>query len=165
MRRVVHFASAIGSAHTNTTTEGSIARYAFGVGELLPGRVIHWSVGARVSNVAPGDTLTMRVRFGTSATVTANTPILTGDAVTVAVDDGVVGSGEIHIQSTTRYVHLALVDNPHATGATRDTTGTCTVFTAVADTAYYLDITCDWNAASASDIVAAECWAVWEDEV
>jgi hypothetical protein len=165
MRRVVKFDVAAGTPHTGTTTEGSIARYAFGVSELLPGRVIEARCAARVTGTSAGDTCTVRVRFGTSATVTANTAIMTGDAIATSSGDVFIAQVWFDVQSAVRYVFSTLVDNPHATGATRDTDSSVVIYTATADVAYYLDITCDWNTSSGTNSIQSESWVVFEDEV
>jgi hypothetical protein len=164
MRRVVHFATAAGTPVTGSA-EQSIAGYDFGVGELTPGRIVEFRCAVLITGVSPGDTLRMRIRFGTSATASSNTGIMTGDAIAVAVGDSMQAWGEICIQSTTRYVFSTLADNPHATGSVRDTDSAVVVYTAVADTAYYLDITADWSTLDAANTVQAESWVIYEDEV
>jgi hypothetical protein len=164
MRRVVHFASAVGTGTSTTSAEVAIAEYAFGVGELQPGRIIRYeSLVTSPTVTAGGDTLRLRVRFGTSATASANTEIAVGAAIAVAANSIASVRGSIHIQSAIRYVHLASISALAASGV-----GTATesgvVFVAVADTAYYLSITADWSTADAN-VAQAECWAITEDEV
>lgn len=164
MRHVIAMDTAAGTAVTATGTEGSVARYAFGVGELTPGRVIEYECLVRATATVGTDTLQVRVRFGTSSTVTANTAIATGTATDVANNDMVLVTGRIHIQSATRYVFTVRMNLvPAQTGVgTPEDFGV--IFTAVADTAYYLDVTADWSTANANS-AQSECWAVFGDEV
>ena len=164
MRRVIQFATGAGTAHSGTATEGSVVRKYFNVAELNAGCVIPFEFALMVSGTSPGDTLTIRVRFGTSSTVTSNTAVLIGDAIATSAGDHVIGWGSIHVQSATRYVFTMVVDNPHATGAIDDTTSTVYEFTAVADTAYYFDVTADWSTSSATNAVYAAAAVFYEDE-
>lgn len=164
MRRVLKFDTAAGTAVASTGTEGSVARYAFGLSELQPGRTIEYRCLVRATATVGTDTLQIRVRFGTSATVTANTAIATGTATDVANNDIVLVTGTIDCQTTTRMVHTVRMNLvPAATGVgTPEDFGV--IFTSVADTAYYLDVTADWSTANANS-AQSECWAVYVDEV
>lgn len=163
MRRTVKFDTAAGTAVTTSATEGSVARYQFGASELLPGRVIHYECLVRATATVGTDTLTVAVRFGTSATVTANTAIATGTATDVANNDSVLVRGTIHIQTATRYVHCVVMPTVPAATGTMAPRNYFNIFTAVADTAYYLDVTAKWSTTNANS-AQSECWAVWEDE-
>lgn len=164
MRRVLQMDAAAGTSITATTAETSVAAYAFGVGALQPGRIIEYEALVRVTAETGATQLTVRVRFGDSATEASNTAIATGTATDVAISSLVLVRGRIHIHSATRMVHTAtMATAPAATGAMapRDYGA---IFASVADTAYYLDVTAQWSAADANS-VRSECWAVWEDEV
>ena len=110
------------------------------------------------------DTLTVRVRFGTSATPTSNTAIATGTATATTANHIVTIRGRIHIQSATRMVHTVLMDNPPAATGTPNPESFYTIFTSVADTAYNLQMTVDWTTGGLSS-AQSECWTIWEDEV
>jgi len=155
------FSVAEGTEHENTTTEGSIAQRLFAAGELLPGKSYEYECAVVVNDSNGADTCTPRVRFGTSATVTSNTAVWTGSAVDVADADVALITGRIHVDSATRYVLTVRGSNTDAV-ATLSPTDTAVVFTAVAQTAYYLDITLDWSAAHADNEAAAMSWKIWE---
>lgn len=164
MRRVVKFDVAAGTAVASTGTEGSVARMAFGAGELQPGRIITYECLVRATATVGTDTLQVRVRFGDNSTVTSNTAVAAGTATDVANNNVVLVRGTIHIQTATRFVHAIQMDDPPAGTGTAAPKTFFNAFTAVADTAYYLDVTADWNTANANS-AQSECWAVWEDEV
>lgn len=159
--RLVQFSTAEGAEHENTTTEGSIARKAFSAGELLPGKIYGFSCGVIVNDNNGSDTLTLAVRFGTSSTVTSNTAIATSGAVDSADGDVAYIRGEMHVQSATRIVFMVTCPDPDAVMTIADKS-TVVLFTSAAETAYYLDVTCDWSAAHADNEVAAMSFAVWE---
>ena len=145
MRRIVTLASAVGTGTSSTAAETSLAQYAFGVGELTPGRLIRYECLVTSPTVtAGGDTLRLRVRFGTSATASANTEIAVGGAVAVAATSMSIVRGSIHIQSTIRYVHTASITTLAASGVGWPLDYGA-VYVAVADTAYYLDVTGIWS--------------------
>jgi len=160
--KVRTFSTAEGTEHENTTTEGSIARHLFGAGELLPGKIYGFECGVVVNDNNSTDTLTLALRFGTSATVTSNTAIATSGAVDVADADVGLVKGTLHVQSATRIVFHVQIADPDAIGTiTLDNHGPV-LFTSAAETAYYLDVTADWSVAHADNEVAAMSWAVWE---
>ena len=160
--RLVQFALAEGVEHEDTVTEGSIARKSFAAGELLPGKIYGFSVGIVVNDNNASDTCIARVRFGTSTTVASNTEMaVSSNAVNVADADVAWVRGEIHVQSATRYVFCVTCPDIDATGTIGDKSSV-KLFTAAAETAYYLDITLDWDAAHADNEAAAMCAAIWE---
>lgn len=160
--RLVQFSTAEGTEHENTIVEGSMARKAFAVGELLPGKVYGFECGIVVNDNNSTDTLTLAVRFGSSSTVTSNTAIATSAAVDVADADVAIVKGTIHVQSATRIVFVVEMAEPDAIGTITMKNQGPVLFTSVADTAYYLDITGDWSVAHADNEAAAMCFAVWE---
>ncbi len=161
-KRLVHFATAEGAEHENTTTEGSLARFQFPAGALLPGKVYEFECGVVVNDNNSTDTLTLAVRFGTSSTVTSNTAIATSAAVDVADADVAIVRGRIHVQSATRYVFLVEMSEPDAIASISMKCQGPVLFAGVAETAYYLDITGDWSVAHADNEAAAMCWAIYE---
>ena len=160
-QRLVQMSLAAGTAHSDSTTEASLARRAFAVGELLPGKIYGFEAGIIASATNSTDTLALRVRFGSSSTVTSNTAVATSAAVDVADGDVSYVRGTIHVQSATRYVCHATVPDIDAVMTIADKS-TVVVFTAVAETAYYLDVTADWSVASSSNSCHAASFAVWE---
>lgn len=154
-------ASAEGTEHENTTTEGSIATYAFAAGSLTPGKLYGFDGLCVVNDNNSTDTLTPAIRFGTSATVASNTAVITGAAVDVADGDLCHVRGVIHCQSTTRIVITAQIQGPDANGTTAVYAGGA-VITIDQSTAYRLDFTLDWSVAHADNEAAAAAWAVYE---
>ena len=163
MRRVVKFDVAAGTAVTGTATETAAASYAFGIGELQPGRVINYECLVRCT-VPNADTQQIRVRFGTSATPTANTAIATGTATVAVADHIVTVRGSLHVHSATRMVHCVLMDNPPALTGVPNPESFYNIFVSTADTAYNLQITVDWTTGGAASS-QSEAWVVYEDEV
>jgi len=157
--RVVQADSAAGTAHSNTTTEGSIARKLFGAGELQPGQVWMFECAVRATATNSTDTLVIAVRFGSSSTVTSNTACGTTTAVDVANDDIALVRGTLHVHSTTRAVMTITMCDIDAEG-TMAMEQYVEILTIAAGTAYYLDVTADWSVASASNSVQSEAWAV-----
>jgi hypothetical protein len=155
------FATGAGADHENTTTEGSMARKIFGLGELTPGKIYGFECGVIVSDNNSSDTCTLLVRFGSSSTVTSNTAIATTAAVDSADGDVAYIRGTIHVQSPTRYVFHVTAPDADAVMTIADKS-TVVVFVATADTVYYLDVCADWSVAHADNEVAAESFAVWE---
>ncbi len=153
--------SGAGSDHENTTTEGSIARKIFAVGELLPGKVYRFSCPFIVSDNNSTDTLTMKVRWGSSSTVTSNTAVYTSGAINS--EDADLGwiRGEIHVVSATQAVVAASGSDPDAIGTISPKDGLI-VATIDATTAYYLDITADWSVAHEDNEVACASFFVEE---
>lgn len=160
--RHVHFATAEGTEHENTTTEGSIARKQFTAGELLPGKAYGFECGVIVNDNNSTDTLTLRVRFGTSSTVTSNTAIAASAAVDSEDGDVALVTGTISVQSATRYVFNCQMSEPDAIATISMKCQGPVLFAGVAETAYYLDVTADWSVAHADNEVAAMSWRVWE---
>ncbi len=153
--------TAIGTVHGDSTTETSIARKAFAIGELQPGKIYGFECGIIVSSSNSTDTLVAAVRFGSSSTVTSNTAIATSAAVDVANGDVSLVRGTLHVHTATRIVFGVTCPDVDAVMTIADKS-TVVVFTSVADTAYYLDVTLDWSVASASNVAAASHFAVWE---
>lgn len=161
--RLVQMSLAEGAEHENTTTEGSIARKTFAAGELVPGKVYGFECGVIVNDNNSTDTLTLAVRMGTtSATPASNTAIASSAAVDVADGDVAIVKGTIHVQSATRYVFNVEMSEPDAIATISMKCQGPVLFTAVADTAYYLDVTADWSVAHADNEVAAMSFVVWE---
>lgn len=160
--RIVHLALAEGAEHENTTTEGSLARYAFPAGALTPGKVYDFECGVVVNDNNSTDTLTLAVRFGSSSTVTSNTAIATSAAVDVADADVAIVRGSIHCQSATRLVFFVEMAEPDAIGTITMKNQGPVLFTSVANTAYYLDVTGDWSVAHADNEAAAMAFSVTE---
>lgn len=154
-------ASAEGTEHEDTTTEGSIATHAFAAGTLTPGKVYAFDGLCVVNDNNSGDTLTLLVRFGSSATVGSNTAVLTSAAVDVADGDLARVHGFIHCQSATRIAITASIQGPDANGTTAVYAGGA-VITIAQGTAYRLDFAADWSAAHADNECAAAAWTVIE---
>ena len=161
MATIRTLASAEGTEHENTTTEGSIATHAFAAGSLTPGKIYKFGGLCVVNDNNSTDTLTARIRFGSSATVASNTECLVGAAVDVADGDLCYVSGTIHCQSATRIVVEGVIQGPDA-NCTTAMYGGGAVITIAQGTAYRLDFTLDWSVAHADNEAAAASWHVTE---
>jgi len=155
------FSVAEGTEHENTITEGSIAQRLFAADELKIGKAYQFICGVVVNDSNSSDTLTPRIRFGSSATVTSNTAIWTGSAVDVADADVALITGWLFVESATRITFAVRGSSTDAV-ATLNPTDTCVVFTSAADTAYYLNVTLDWSVAHADNEAAAMFFKVIE---
>ena len=153
--------AARGTEHENSTTEGSIARHTFTAGSLTPGKVYDISGGMVVVDNNSTDTLTLAVRFGSSATVTSNTACGTSNAVDVADSDFATIAAKLHVVSATRAVLSGYISAPDAAN-TQACYPIMQVLTIAAATTYYLDWTADWSVAHADNECAAESFAVIE---
>lgn len=161
MLRIRKVDAAAGTAHTNSTTEASLARYAFAADELTAGKVYLFNAAIRATATNSTDTLTIAVRFGSSSTVTSNTACASSAAVDVADNDIAVVSGWLHVMSATRAVMVVQMSDCDAEGTMAMEQYT-EILTIAAGTAYYLDVTGDWSVASASNSCQSEAWAVVE---
>jgi len=157
--RLLSFSTAAGTAHTNSTTETSIAQKLFAADELVVGKAYEWEVLARATSTNSTDTLTMRVRYGTSATVTSNTSCAATGAVDAVDDDIHTARVRLYIASATRHILTIYTGDPDAEGITA-VEQYSEIFTATADTAYYLDVSADWSVAHADNSVQSEVWNV-----
>lgn len=157
--RIVHMDTAAGTACTNTTTETSLCGYDFAAGELLPEKRYEFTAVLNTTASA-GQNLTAQVRFGSSATASSNTSVASSGAVAGAANDMSVISGFIEVHSTTRYVIGVYYSEVDAAGEA--VLLDMLVFTATAQTAYYLDITATWGAAAATESVRSEAFTVIE---
>lgn len=162
MERILSIPTAVGTAVTNTTTETSLARYAFPANHLQPGKSYRARCGIRTPSTNSTDTLTLKVRFGSSSTPGSNTSCAASAAVDVANDDVAQVDIQIDVQSSTRAVITVMMAECDAIGTITMKNQGPTVLTIAADTAYYLDVTATWSAASASDQAQAETWVVTE---
>lgn len=154
--------SAAGTAHSNSTDEASLARKLFAANELVPGKVYLIKGAARATATNSTDTATMRLRFGTSSTVTSNTAVGVSQAVDVADNDVAIVDAILTVHSKTRAVLHGFISDCDASNSQALVSHFVSILTIAADTAYYLDFTADWSAASASDSIQSEAWDVIE---
>lgn len=150
--------TAVGTAHTNSTTEGSLKTVTFKANELQPGVIHHFTGFARLTATNGSDTATPRIRFGASTTPTSNTEVWAGSAVD-AVDDDVfvwdlyVQARDMDTSSTVLIWGSVSPSDASGTGAVM----IGKVVTGVDLTAVtYLQATLDWSAASASNSAQSE---------
>lgn len=157
--RIVHMDTAAGTALTNTVTETSLCGYDFAANELLPGK--RYTFDAVINTTASaGQNLTAQVRFGPNAAAGSNTSIASSGAVAAAADDMSVIRGFIDVHSAVRYVIGVYYSQVDAAGEA--VLLDMNVFTATANTAYYLDITGTWGAAAVTESVRSEAFTVIE---
>ncbi len=154
--------TAAGTAHTNSTDEGSLASKAFAAGTLTPGKVYLITGSARVTSSNSTDTVTMRLRWGTSATVTSNTAVGTTAAIDSANDDVMSFVATLSVQTTTRAVISGVITSCDALAVTGLAHQVAAVLTIDQATAYRLDLTADWSVAHADNDIQAESFDVIE---
>ena len=162
--RILVFDSAAGSPVGGTTAEDRVCRAILTRDELESGALIEFEALVRATATVGADTLTVRVRFGTSSTSSLNTAVATGSTTDVATDDRVLVRGRVHIQTDVRGVLTIVMDNPpagHDGTATPRTWSSIYVLTAA--TTHYLDVTVEWSTISANS-AQSEAWAVWRIE-
>lgn len=160
--RIAYMLLAAGAALTDTTDEGSLARYEFRPNELSAGKVFSFNGAIRATKTNGTDTLTPALRFGADGEdPSANTAISAAAAVDVADGDVCVVSGRIHVQSTTRIVIEGTISDCDAPGS-KLLSAFAEVVDIAPNTAYYLDITGKWSVAHADNSVQAEAWVVTE---
>lgn len=153
--------SAAGTALSNSTTETSLAKHTFFPGALTPGKVYQILGSARATATNSTDTAQMRVRFGSSTTVSSNTAVGAASAVDVANDDVSIVIGYLIAQTTTRAVFLGVLSDCDANASKLVGSGS-TILTIDQSTTYYLDLTAVWSVASASNSIQAEAFTVVE---
>lgn len=151
-----------GTAHSNSTTESSVASHTFTADSLQPGKVFLARCAVRATATNSTDTLTPAVRFGSSTTVTSNTSAGSGNAVDVADNDTFLVDLWIHCQSATRVVITGLITTADALGTDAVLDRVYLIATIAKGTTYYLDITADWSVASTANSCQSEAWAVLE---
>lgn len=159
--RIIQQDAAAGTAHSNSTTEASVARKTFAAGELTAGKLFRIVGLFRCTATNSTDTATPALRWGTSSTVTSNTLISGNGAVDVANDDVSFFNGHLHVQTATRAVLYGSLSNTDADGIVSPL-HFGEVLTIVPETAYNLDVTMDWSVASASNSVQSESFVVYE---
>ncbi|MGA0944860.1 MAG: hypothetical protein ACO3UW_03710 [Candidatus Nanopelagicales bacterium] len=165
--RLLDVAVAQGDAHTNTTTEGSLARHTFAANALQAGKVYMVTGSCIVSDNNGTDTLTLALRFGASSTVTSNTAVVSTAAIDSADADAAMFLCFVSVRSAGEagvvVIHGEICQADAIAVGTTPTFGFTKVITGVDTTAaLYLDLTADWSAAHADNIVAAESFLVAE---
>jgi hypothetical protein len=161
--RLIACAIAAGALVEDDTVETSFASQPF-TDDHAPSypKVYQFEAGITVTDNNSTDTLTPRIRFGTSDIVGDNTEIWAGAAVDVV--DGDVGmiTGSITFQSATRIVFRIRGTDGVDASATLNSTDALRLFTGTAETAYRLDVTGQWSVAHADNQAAAMSFEVWE---
>jgi hypothetical protein len=160
--RIVDLTTAAGTAHSNSTTEASLASHSFSAGSLTPGKVYLIRGGARATATNGSDTATMRIRWGTSDTVASNTEVGVGAAVDVADNDVSTFTADLICQTATRAVLTGVLFDCDATNTADAGQHFASILTIDQATAYRFDFTCDWSAASSSNSIQAEGFVVVE---
>lgn len=161
MQKIVSQITAAGTAHSNSTTEASLARKTFSAGELQPGKVFDIRGAARVTASNSTDTVTMALRFGTSTTVTSNTAVGSSAAVDAADSDVAIVDAKLEVQTATRAVISGYISDSDANGS-KLMQEFMSILTIDASVPSYLDFTADWSVASSSNSIQAEQFLVTE---
>ena len=156
-----------GDAHTNSTTEGSLAQHTFAANALQAGKVYMITGSCIVSDSNSTDTLTLALRFGASTTVASNTAVVSAAAIDAADADAAAFVCWMSVRSvgTAGVVvfHGEICQADAIAVGTTPMFGFVQVVTGVDTTAaLYFDLTADWSVAHAENIVAAESFIVAE---
>lgn len=161
MMRVASMLLAAGTpVGTSSTAEAELCEKAFARNELSAGKVYDFEGMFRATATNSTDTLTVRVRFGTSATASSNTACAAGGAVDVANDNYVVVRGRLHVLTPTKAIMVVSMNDP---GADATALKVYTeILTIAADTAYFLNVTGQMSVSNAGNAVQAECFTVLE---
>ena len=158
MSRLILMDVAAGTPVASTGTETSMARLTLTTTLLRVGTILEWDFLSRSTATVGTDTLQVRVRFGTNATVTSNTAVATSAAVDQVNNDVCICRGRLHLQTSTRWIFTVTMSDPDAEGG--PALAYSEIFVGTAAT-HYLDITADWSTTNANS-VQSEAWAVWE---
>lgn len=159
--RTVQIATAEGTEHENTTTEGSIARYQFAANELQVGKIYEFSAAIILNDENSSDTNLIGVRFGTSSTVTSNTSCGASAAVDGVDADFAVVHGFLAVHSDTRAVCYGMLSASDAANVEK-MCAFSKVLTIDRTVVNYLDITADFSVAHADNEIAAAHFHVRE---
>ena len=162
--RIFDVITAEAAEHENSTTEGAFASTTFPADFWQVGKVVRFHGAVTVNDSNSTDTLTGRIRFGSSTTVTSNTEVVATGAVDVADNDAIVVDGLITCRvggSAGELVFSGSICDPDALGQAM--VSFYAAQTAIDMTAAtYLNLTGDWSVAHADNEAAAAVWAVAE---
>lgn len=157
-----------GTTLSDTTVEGVLGEYVIPAGYFnVAGKslAIKWAGACPSTNST--DTLTVRVRIGTSETASSNTAVFTGTATNVANND--VFGGDIEIfprsapgASNTLVVH-GTASNP-AAAPNPIVVANKAITTADTSAAIRVQVTGTWSVAHADNDVNLIAFDVWEKE-
>jgi len=165
--RILALVTAIGAEVENTTTEGNLASHTFAADSLQAGKVYLITGSAVVVDNNSTDTLTLRLRFGSSTLPASNTAVVT----TAAIDSADADVATFICFMTVRSVGTAGVVAFHGSICQPDAEGVGTtpmfgfnqVQTAVDTTAaLYFQYSAEWSVAHADNEVAADSFIVCE---
>ncbi len=157
-----------GTTLTNSTTETVLGEYVVPAGYFnVAGKSLRVKWAGSCPSTNSTDTLTLRIRIGTSATPSSNTAVFTGTATDVANND--VFGGEVVIfprsapsTSGTLVVH-GRASNP-AAAPSPIIVANKAITTADTTAAIRVQVSGTWSVASSSNQVALIAFDVWEQE-
>lgn len=140
-----------GTSLTNSTSEGSLDQVVFAPYEFQVGKKYRVRFQTLSPTTNSTDTLTIRVRFGSSTTLSSNTVVAATAAVDQADNDVCVGEIVLEQRTSTDLQIIGWITDPDAPGSklAASVRSSITLNPAVTN---YLDVTGQWSAASASDI-------------
>ena len=158
----VHADTASGTTLTGTSTEGSLARYIIPANTLVAGSTIRIKAAGSIPDQNSTDTLTIRIRIGSSSTVTSNATAFVSAAIDSEdgdlffLDSLITCRG---VGATAAIIAINHYQDPDVAGtATKwSSAGGITVNTTAA---LYLDVTGDWSAADPDNQVNTEVFVV-----
>tara|TARA_R110002012_G_scaffold12735_1_gene56222 strand:- start:62 stop:670 length:609 start_codon:yes stop_codon:yes gene_type:complete len=153
---------AAGTSVENSTTETAASRGIIPANTLVAGSTIRLSAAGIVEDNNSTDTLTIRVRLGTSATPASNEQLLASTAVDAADSDIYIVSGLIQVRTagaTGTAVALFSYQDPDAAGTApkMQYKASFTLNTTVANN---LDLTATWSVAHGDNEMNSEMFVV-----
>jgi hypothetical protein len=153
---------AAGTSVENSTTETAASRGIIPANTLVAGSTIRLSAAGIVEDNNSTDTLTIRVRLGTSATPASNEQLLASAAVDAADSDIYIVSGLIQVRTagaTGTAVALFSYQDPDASGTApkMQYKASFTLNTTVANN---LDLTATWSVAHGDNEMNSEMFVV-----
>jgi hypothetical protein len=153
---------AAGTSVENSTTETAASRGIIPANTLVAGSTIRLSAAGIVEDNNSTDTLTIRVRLGTSATPASNEQLLASAAVDAADSDIYIVSGLVQVRTagaTGTAVALFSYQDPDAAGTApkMQYKASFTLNTTVANN---LDLTATWSVAHGDNEMNSEMFVV-----
>lgn len=163
MMRLLSAQVADGTEHENSTDEGVLASYVFPAYGMQKGNVYRITFSVRVIDNNSTDTLTIKVRVGTT-TLTGDAVITTG-AVDVADGDICVGWLEIvprgNPSDAVDLVCFGMASDPDAAGIAVKGYSAI-VSSEETNAAVRVELTADWSVAHADNEVLCDAFNVYE---
>jgi len=153
--RLIAIATGEAAEVENTTTEGRLYGRIFAAYALQAGKLYTMRVPVIVNDNNSTDTLTLKVRFGSSSTPGSNTACGASAAIDVVDADAAVVECHLEVHSATRAIVYGMISATDAANVEKVSSFGPTVITLDNTVANYWDVTATWSVAHADNEVAA----------